>query len=179
MGGKWKPRVDVNDPKNAMLVKLVDEMRREVRRRYGDKLTFEQRRDAAAEVMANALWMDTDKDLNELVTDEDEIEIDGARYRRLQQKSSAVYYGRWGSHEIVEPLYRAVGVHNGPTVKPLEHKAGMIARRMTPELARLIGELGADCNSRELERTMRAVGMKPPGRSFLEKRLQQMAGDIV
>ena len=64
-------------------------------------------------------------------------------------------------------------------MKPLEHKAGMIARRMTPELARLIGELGADCNSRELERTMRAVGMKPPGRSFLEKRLQQMAGDIV
>ena len=178
MGGKWKPRVDVNDPKNATLVKLVDEMRREVRRRYGDDLTYEQRRDAAAEVMADTLWMDTDKDLNELVTDEDEIEIDGTRYRRLRQKSSAVYHGRWGSHEISEPLYRAVGVHNGPTVKPLERKAGIIARRMTPELARLIGELGADCNSRELERTMRAVGMKPPSRSFLEKRLQQMAGDI-
>ena len=110
MGGKWKPRVDVNDPKNAMLVKLVDEMRREVRRRYGDKLTFEQRRDAAAEVMANALWMDTDKDLNELVTDEDEIEIDGrdivasSKSRRqstmavgARMKSSNRCIGRWAS----------------------------------------------------------------------------------
>ena len=127
-------------------------MRREVQRRFGDNLTYEQRRDAAAQVMAATLWLDANKDLNELVTDDDEIEIDGIRYRRLEQRSSAVYFGRWGSHELVEPLYRAVGVRNGPTVKPLELRAGMSVRRMTPELARIVGELGAECNTRELER---------------------------
>jgi len=175
---KWKPRVDVNDPKNAMVVKLAEEVRKEVRKRYGTELTYEQRRDAAAEVMAETLWVDANKDLQELVTDDDEVDIDGTRYRRLEQDSSATYFGPWGSHEIAEPLYREVGVHNGPTIKPIERRAGMIARRMTPDLGRIIGELGADGNSRELERTMRAVGMKPPSRSFLEKRLQQMAGEI-
>lgn len=178
MARKWKPRVDVNDPKNAAIVKLAREVREVVRVKYGTELNYEQRRDAAMEVIASALWLDAQQDLEALVTDDDEIDIDGTQYRRLGQPSSAVYHGRWGSHEIVESLYRDVGVHNGLTVKPLEVKVGMIARRMTPELARIIGELGADMNSRELERTMKAVGMNPPGRSFLEKRGMQMARDM-
>ena len=175
---KWKPRVDVNDPKNAMVVKLAKEVRKEVRRRHGDGLTFEQSCDAAAEVMADSLWLAANEELEELVTEDDEIDIDGIRYRRLEQSSSAEYFGRWGSHEIDEPLYRQAGVRNGPTVKPIERRAGIIARRMTPGLGRIVGELGADGNSRQIVRTMRTVGMKPPSRAFVEKRVQQMAGEI-
>jgi hypothetical protein len=178
MTRKWKPRVDMNDPKNATIVKLADEARKEVRRRYGTELTYEQSRDAMADVMADALWVDEHKELKEMVADDDEVAIDGRTYHRLGQNSSAVYAGRWGSHQIAEPLYREVGVHNGATVKPLERRVGMIARRMTPDLARIVGELCADGNTRELVRTMRAVGMRPPSRAFLEKRLQQMAGEI-
>jgi hypothetical protein len=178
MAQKWKPRVDVTDPKNARIVKLAKEIRNEVKRRHGAELTYEQSRDAAVEVVTEALWVDAHDELQEMVTDDDEVDIEGKRYRRLEQGSSAVYYGRWGSHEITEALYREVGVRNGPTVKPIERRAGVIARRMTPDLARIVGELGADVNSRELERMMRVVGMRPPSRSFLEKRLQQMAGQI-
>ena len=178
MAKKWKPRVDVNDPKNAMIVKLANEVRAEVVRRRGTELTFEKSRDAAAEIMAEALWVDTDTELQSLATDDDEIEIGGIRYTRLEQNSSAVYYGRWGSHEVKEPLYREAGVYNGATLKPVERRVGMIARRMTPDLGRIIGELSADGNSREIERTMRAVGMRPPSRSFLEKRMTQMATEI-
>ena len=178
MARQWKPRVDVNDPKNASIVKLVRQVRDAVRNKYGTELTYEQRRDAAMEVMASALWLDAQEDLEALVTDDDEVDIDGTLYRRMEQPSSAVYHGRWGSHEIDESLYRAVGVHNGATVKPLEARVGMVTRRMTPELARIVGELGADMNSRELEHTMEAVGMRPPSRSFLEKRGLQMAGEI-
>jgi hypothetical protein len=39
MSRKWKPPVDVNDPKKAHIVKLAEEVRKEVRRRYGDQLT--------------------------------------------------------------------------------------------------------------------------------------------
>ena len=73
---------------------------------------------------------------------------------------------------------RQAGVRNGPTVKPIERRAGIIARRMTPGLGRIVGELGADGNSRQIVRTMRTVGMKPPSRAFVEKRVQQMAGEI-
>jgi hypothetical protein len=161
-----------------MVVKLAEQVRAEVRKRHGGDLTYEQRRDAAAEIMAEALWTDEANDLDELATDDDEVDIEGARYRRLDQPSSAVYHGRWGSHVVSERLYREVGVHNGPTVKPIELRVGMVARRMTPDLARVVGELSADGNSREIERTMRITGMVPPSRSFLEKRVHQMAGEI-
>jgi hypothetical protein len=96
------------------------------------------------------------------------VDIDGRRYRRLKQASSATYFGRWGPHEIEEALYREVGVHNGLTIKPIEVRAGIVARRMTPDLARIVGELSADGNSRQIEVTMRTTGMVPPSRSFLE-----------
>jgi hypothetical protein len=49
---------------------------------------------------------------------------------------------------------------------------------MTPDLARIVGELSADSNSREIENTMRITGLVPPSRSFFEKRVQQMAGEL-
>lgn len=39
-------------------------------------------------------------------------EVDGVRYRRMHQPSSATYHGRWGPHTIEEPLYREVGIRN-------------------------------------------------------------------
>jgi hypothetical protein len=54
----------------------------------------------------------------------------------------------------------------------------MIARHMTPDLARIVGELGADRSSREVEQTLRTVGLVPPSRAFLERRFKQMAGEI-
>jgi hypothetical protein len=178
MARKPKPPVDLKDPKNAMIVKLADQVQAEVVKRYGSNLTYEERRDAAAKVMAEVLWADGEKDLKGLVTDDEEVDIDGKRHRRLKQASSATYYGRWGPHEIEEALYREVGVHNGLTIKPIEVRAGIVARRMTPDLARIVGELSADGNSRQIEVTMRTTGMVPPSRSFLEKRVQKMAGEI-
>lgn len=98
------PRVDLNDPKNEMVLKLAKQVREEVKRRHGTELTYEQRRDAAAAVMGEALWADEEKELQESVTEDDEVDIGGTRYRRLEQPSSAVYFGRWGSHEVHEPL---------------------------------------------------------------------------
>lgn len=132
----------------------------------------------AAAIVEEALWSDAQRDLEKESTDAEEIDVDGIRYRRLNQPSSATYFGRWGSHEIVEPLYRQVGVRNGPTVKPLELRVGMIARHLTPDFARIVGELSAHQSSREVEATLRTVGLKPPARAFLESRFKQMADDI-
>ncbi len=161
---------------------MVDELalrvRQEVRERLGPNPTFEQRRDAEAELLSEVLWKREDEDLRESVATTDSVQINGKAYKRLEQPSSATYYGRWGQHFVEEPLYREVGVRNGPTVKPLELRVGIVARRMTPDLARIMGELSADGNSREVEHTMRIVGLFPPSRSFIEKRVKVMAAEL-
>jgi hypothetical protein len=176
--GRKKP-VDRETESSKVVEKLAAMIAREVSARLGPDATYEQRRDAAAGLMTEALWKDEDNDLQKAVTDDDEVEVGDKRYRRMDQPSSATYYGRWGPHEIEEPLYREVGVHNGPTIKPIELRVGIVARRMTPDLARIVGELSADHNSRAVEKTMRTVGLVPPGRAFIEKRVKQMAGEIV
>ena len=178
MGQKKKPAK--RDEKSLAAVEKLSEMvRREVRARLGPDASYEERRDAAAALMSEVLWKDEERDLQESVSEGDEVDVDGKRYRRLEQSSSATYCGRWGPHRIEEALYREVGVHNGPTIKPIELRVGMIARHMTPDLARLVGALSADHSSREVEKTMRTVGLVPPSRAFLEKRFKQMAQEVV
>ena len=153
--------------------RIAELIRREVRTQLGPDATFEQRQDAAAAIASDALWWHTDQSLREAVTTADEVEVDGRRYRRLDQASSATYHGRWGSHPIEEALYREVGVHNGPTIKPIELRVGII-EHMTPDMARVVGELSADRSSRGVEKTLRATGLAPPSRAFLAKRATQM-----
>lgn len=111
MARRPRPRLDLKDPEERRDPEAGRTMRQEVRKRHGTNLTYEQRRDAATAVMADALWADESKDLNELTTDDDEVDIGGTRYRRLGQPSSAIYFGRWGTHEVREALHRQVGLH--------------------------------------------------------------------
>jgi len=157
--------------------RITETIRREVREKLGPNSTFEQRRDAAAAMASDSLWLDTDQDLREAITTAEEIEVDGRRYRPLAQASSATYHGRWGSHHIEEALYREVGVHNGPTIKPIELRVGIV-EHMTPDMARVVGELIADRSSRGVEKTLRATGLVPPSRAFLAKHTTEMGIEI-
>jgi hypothetical protein len=143
----------------------------------GPDATFEQQQDAAAAISSDALWLTTDNKLRRAVTTADEVEVDGCCYRRLDQPSSAIYYSRWGDHYIEEPLYRQVGVHNGPTIKPLELRVGII-EKMTPEMARIVGELSAEAGSRSVAKTLRVTGLVPPSRAFIAKRTTGMGVEI-
>jgi hypothetical protein len=157
--------------------RITETIRREVRGKLGPNSTFEQRRDVAAAMASDSLWLDTDQDLREAITTAEEIEVDGRRYRPLAQASSATYHGRWGSHHIEEALYREVGVHNGPTIKPIELRVGIV-EHMTPDMARVVGELSADRSSRGVEKTLRATGLVPPSRAFLAKHTTEMGIEI-
>ena len=157
--------------------KLSQMIEREVQRRLGPKSTFEQRNNMTAEVIKEAAFQRSDDDLRRMVTDEDEVDEEDGKYARLGQPSSGTYFGRWGPHAIEEPLYRKVGVHNGPTIKPIERRAGII-EHMTPDMACMVGALGACHSSREVERTLWRTGHVPPGRAFLEKRGSNLAQGI-
>jgi hypothetical protein len=154
---KSSRRNEQDDGSRARLEKLVELLEQEMEEKLGDDSTFEERNDAAHDIMKDVLWRREDKDVRGAVTTAVEVEVEGKRYRRLKQDSSAIYFGRWGSHAVQEALYRELSVHNGPTIKPLELKLGMVAQHMTPDLTRVMGELFADRSSREVERTMEGL----------------------
>ena len=174
---KKTQRVERSVESQRRVKRLAAVVRREVQARLGPNSTFEQRRDAAVEVMSEVLWNDADGDLQGLVTDDEEVEVDGKRYRRLAQPSSATYYGRWGPHAVEERLYREVGVHNGRTIKPIELRVGIV-EHMTPDMARVTGELSADDSSRAVEKILRVVGLVPPSRAFIADRVTAMAAAV-
>lgn len=177
MSKSKKPPVPRGRAQARSVEKLAAMIEREVQRRLGPKSTFEQRNDMRAEIIKEAAFRGADDDLRGMTTDEEEVDEEDGRWARLEQPSSATYFGRWGPHEIVEPLYRKVGMHNGPTMKPVERRAGII-EHMTPDMARIVGALGACHSSREVERTLWRTGLVPPGRAFLEKRGSRLAQGI-
>lgn len=172
-----KPPVQSARAKERSVTKLAAMIGREVQRRLGPNSTFEQRNNMRAEIIKEAAFRDSDADLRRMTTDEDEIEEEDGRWKRLEPPSSATYFGRWGPHEIAEPLYRKMGVHNGPTMKPIERRAGII-EHMTPDMASTVGALGACHSSREVERILWRTGFVPPARAFLEKRGSKLAQGI-
>ena len=157
--------------------RIAEILDRELAEQVGPDATFEQEQDAAAAITSDALWVRADQRLRGLVTTSDEVEVDGERYRRLDQASSATYHSRWGDHPIEEGLYRKVGVRNGPTIKPIELRAGIV-KNMTPDMARIVGELGAEAGSRSVARTLRVTGLASPSRAFVAKRTTDMASEI-
>lgn len=170
-------RPEMSPERTKLVERMVEELRRARRERGDPTATFEQRRDDAFEIMQDVLWKDEDRDLRESVTDADEVDVDGKKFRRLEQASSATYFGRFGAHHVEEALYREVGVHNGPTIKPIELRVGIV-EKMTPDMARIVGRLTADHNSRALDRTLVAVGYVPPSRAFLQDHVTRIGIEV-
>jgi hypothetical protein len=165
------------DPNNLTLRKVVALLDEEVGRRHGTELTFEQQCDHLFELAREVFWLAEELKLQRQVTHAKEVEVGGRRYRQLDQPSSATYHGCWGPHMVEEPLYRLVGQHNGPTIKPIELRAGII-EGLLPDMARMVGKLSAGQTSRQLVGTLETVRMVPPSRACLEKRVKAMAAEI-
>ena len=90
----------------------------------GEALSFEMVQERLANALNGAGQAFELQELESRKATEVEIEIDGKRYRRLKQPSSETYFGLYGSYRIEEPLYRQLGVHNGPTVRVLAMRMG-------------------------------------------------------
>ena len=175
---KTKRSRPVRDPATQKVIdEMVAALQREREKRIAPNSTFEQRRDADLSILQDVLWNAEEDDFKKSTTDAEEVEVNGKKFRRLSQVSSATYFGRWGEHEVEEALYREVGVHNGPTIKPVELQVGII-EHMTPDMARVTGALNAEMSSRALERVLRAVGHVPPSRAFLAERMTEMGLQI-
>ncbi|MBX3275249.1 MAG: hypothetical protein KF729_33595, partial [Sandaracinaceae bacterium] len=92
-----KPPVQSARAKERSVDKLAAMIEREVQRRLGPSSTFEQRNNMAAEIMREGLHRREGDDLQRMTTDEEEVEEEDGRWRRLEQASSGTYFGRWPS----------------------------------------------------------------------------------
>jgi hypothetical protein len=87
--------------------------------------TFEDREVSMLELLAAVQKELSRQELQELADDvPDEVEAKGKTYKR-HQSGTVQYYTLAGPVTIVRDTYREVGVHNGPTVVPLELIAGL------------------------------------------------------
>ena len=82
---KSKKPTDQKGESPKALEKLLELVRSEVRRRLGPDASYEERRDKAAEVMSEVLRRDEERDLKDAVSEAEEIEVEGKRYRKLEQ----------------------------------------------------------------------------------------------
>jgi hypothetical protein len=170
------PEIPAHDKRFVEFVRLLDEL---ARQRCGDNnRDFFAHSAAAMSVLADAMWFSEEQRLQALVTNAPRIVVDGEPYSALSQPSSIVLHGLWGPHEVAEPLYRREGVHNGPTLKPLERRLGLANRTLLADLASAAGSLMASLTDREAHAVLVRLGFRPPSRSTLEKRVSGMLDEI-
>jgi hypothetical protein len=170
------PKVDRTNPLLLKACRLMAEMADAL---CEDPTDFWCRSKAARKVMADIMWEDEQQRLEAAVTTDPVVEVDGEAYRSLpKQASSALLHGLWGAHRVREPLYRLIGVRNGPTVKPLLRKLGAVDGSLLPDLADEAGELLSKMTSREVEETLDKQGFRPPSRTTLVDRLGGLMADM-
>lgn len=157
------------------LVALFDELMSAVAGRFPD-------RERAALELANEVvrrWYQ--RELGRLAQRYgSDVRVDGRTYRR-HASGARRYHTLCGPVEVVRDTYRLVGVHNGPTVVPLEVEAGIV-ENATAALAFSVTQGFAERPLRHYEAEMAAAHRAVPSRSTLErigKRVGQRLRDVL
>lgn len=95
----------------------------------------------------------------------DRIEVNGRPFRRLKMDTGAVYSAMRGTVRVQRGLYRQAGVRNGPTLVPMELRAGIVEGRYTPSAGRGLAALSQAVPSREADLLCKELGVLPHSRS--------------
>lgn len=93
------------------------------------------------------------------------IEVGGVVYRRLEQEATSPYCTLRGKVRVTRHLYRQEGIRNGPTVVPLDLRAGIVDAQYTPAAALGFARLAQAMPSREAEATCESLHVLPYSRS--------------
>lgn len=103
--------------------------------------------------------------LAELDETVDRIEVEGKVYRRMNPPYPETYAGLRAGVRVVRHLYRLTGQRNGPTVVPMELRAGIVEGRYTPGAAVGLAHMNQAMPSREADEVARSLGVLPYSRS--------------
>jgi hypothetical protein len=149
------PKIDRTDKRLQLIADTIAEVTNE--RRHSD--SWMDTSEAAGTVVADAMWLREQDQLEAARTTEARVIINGEPYKRLEQESSCLYHGLWGAHVVVEHLYRREDVRNGPTIHPLDMLVGIVDGSLLPDLALAAGGLAAVQTTREVEATLERLGL--------------------
>lgn len=128
-------------------------------------LNFAEAEAQLGELVAEVEGTSIGRILEALDPSEDRVEVDGVSYRRLHQESAETYLSLRGPVRVTRGLYRQEGVRNGPTVVPMELRAGIVEGWYTSAAARFAGVLAQEMPSRSTELVCRTGGLLEHGRA--------------
>jgi hypothetical protein len=158
-----------------LVARVTRELLDAVRSKVADA-SFATRERTALEISNEAVRRALQEFLQELADrDEEEIKIGVERYHR-HQPGEIQYHSLCGALRVHRWTYRQSGVRNGPTVVPLELRAGLI-ERATPALAYAVAHGYAKAPIRSVERDLYAAHREPPSRATLERMARAIGTD--
>jgi hypothetical protein len=96
---------------------------------------------------------------------EERVEVDGFTWRRMKLRTAETYFTLRGPVRVARGLYRREDIRNGPTLVPLDLRAGMVEGRYTPAAAKAAAILAQAHPSREADTIAKALGVLPYSRS--------------
>ena len=99
--------------------------------------------------------------------------VDGVEYKR-HEPGQVRYYSLGGTLLVRRYSYRRVGIHNGPTVVPLDWVGG-VAEGATPALAYNVLHGYAQHDMRQHAESLSAAHRVPPPRATLERMAKRLA----
>src|SRR5689334_7684133 len=106
---------------------------------------------------------------------DDEVTVGERRYRR-HAEGTRRYHTLCGAVAVRRSSYRLVGVHNGPTVVPLDLGAGLW-KNATPALAFSVTQGFAAGPLRHYQAEMATAHRRVPSRSTLERIGKRIGGE--
>lgn len=137
--------------------------------------SFARREEAALEISNEAVRRVLEADLQRLAdSEEDTVEYEGL-YRR-HEPGEVKYHSLCGPLRIRRPTFRQAGVRNGPTIVPLELRAGLI-EHATPALARAIALGYAKSPIRSVLQDLEAAHRSPPSYATIGRMAKAIGSD--
>jgi hypothetical protein len=148
---------------------LAEAFRAELEERVGVDASFADRESAGLALANELCAQDQAAHLNRVAAryDAERLQIDGVACRR-HSEGTVVVHGLCGPLRVRRWLYRMEGVHNGPTVAPVDLVAGLV-ERATPALAESVTLGYALTDSREYHKQLDAGHRVLPSRSTTER----------
>lgn len=142
----------------------------------GENATFEE-----LEMFTHAISREVDRrtlegELQEIENSFGEgVRVDGQTYRK-HETGRLGYHALCGTLHVNRATYRLTGVHNGPTVVPLDLAAGLVERG-TPALAKAVALGYAKHELRGVGEDLETAQCLPPSRATMERMAVTMASE--
>jgi hypothetical protein len=139
--------------------------------------SFEERERAALEFCNEVARRTFQQELQDIADGFAEFVEYQQRVYRRHQLASGRYPCLCGPIEVKRYTYRLVGVHNGPTIVPMELEAGLI-EGATPALARNVAHGYGENHMRAHLALLEKAYRRPPPRATLERLAKRLAANV-